>query len=200
MTPAPARPVVACDGALIGAAMADPVLAAEAERGRLADQLHAGLLQSLVVVRHAVAREQQPRAAAAAPGLPTADEALADCLAETRRLVWHLRPRTLDAGIDRALDALAQRLADDGRCLLRVDVLDGDELSAPQAAAVYRVVQAVCLASSSGAPLAVAVAPGAIGFVVRVSGYDDSMEADGEVSEWARRAATYDVAVEMVRS
>lgn len=184
------------------ALLVDPVLAMEAERERIADQLHNGLLQSLVVVRHAIAREGSAgdRSRATESGLPSADAALTDCLAETRRLVWHLRPRTLDAGIGAALDDLAHRFVADGGPHLVVDVSAAPALSAEQAAVVYRSVQAVGLVAPPLASLEVAVTSaersGAVG--LRVAGPLAGVESDAQVREWTGRAETYGVVVEVV--
>lgn len=176
----------------------DPVLAAEAERDRLADRLHTGLLQSLVVVRHAIARERGSGAPSAGAGLPTADEALGECLVDTRLLVWHLRSRTAGATLAEALDDLAHRLETDGAAALVVTISPAASMTPAQDALVYRVVQAVCLATGPAAELEVAVTVEDGRPVVRVRGPVATVEADPEVREWSERAAAYRVVVELV--
>jgi signal transduction histidine kinase len=182
-----------------GAREDDPVLAVERERGRIADQLHSGLMQSLVVIRHSLGRSGAVDDATG-DGLPTADEAVAGCLAETRRLVWHLRPRTLDSSLQHALEELAHRLsADAGACL----VADTDgiiTISPAHAALVYRVVQAVCLATEPGVALAATVVADAGQAAVTVIGAATDAMADAEVAEWLGRATSYGVRVELVSS
>jgi len=174
------------------------VLAVEADRARLADALHSGLMQSLVVARHALARESGSGDPGVAAGLPSADEALAQCLADTRRLVWHLRPRTIDTELGVALDDLAHRLSADGGPRLSPSVVPALPLSPAQAAVTYRVVQAVALAVAPAVELAVTVADAAgSGVVVQVAGAAGLADND-EVSEWTDRAAAYGVVVELV--
>ncbi|HVF18644.1 MAG TPA: histidine kinase [Mycobacteriales bacterium] len=177
----------------------DPVLAVERERGRLADQLHSGVMQSLVVIRHSLARGAvgEPDAK---PGLPTADEAVAQCLAETRNLVWHLRPRTLDAPLPHALEELAHRLSSDGGACLVVDTDAVITISDVHAALVYRVVQSVATLTSGGAALAVRVSADDAQAAVTLIGASAGVADDAEVAEWFARASAYGVAVELVSS
>ena len=204
VTPAPVRLVAARADvdALADPLSADPVVAAEQARDRLADDLHGGLLQSLVVVRHALARGATAPVASGARGgadLPTADEALADCLAEARALVWHLRPRTLDGGIAHALDELAHRLDSDGGPRLVPDASDAPELSVPQATVVYRLVQAVARAAAPESALAASIVARGPDVVVRVTGAS-SVAGDAAVVEWVARATSYGVVVELVQA
>ena len=199
MTSALLRPAPATRAVADAARDADPVLAVERERARLADQLHSGLMQSLVVIRHSLGRTSAP-AAEAPTGLPTADEAVAGCLAETRRLVWHLRPRTLDATLAHALDELAHRItADTGACLV-VDTDGVVMISEAQAALVYRVVQAAALATPAGVALAATVVADEGAVRLTLIGASSEVAADPALAESASRAAAYAVEVDVVTS
>lgn len=182
----------------VRAAWETAVLDAEDEAGRRADALHDGLMQSLVVVRHALALERSCRVGAAptsaAADLPDPDTALRSCLAEARSVVWHLRPRiTAGTSLGEALDELAVRLTADGGPLLDYEV--GPDAGTPaQAVVVYRLVQAHALAAASRREpsLTVRVARHGESLVVHVSGPAD--DADAEL--WASRGTQLGVHVE----
>lgn len=109
----------------------------DADLDALADRLHDGVLQSLVVARYAcdaVARGADPS---------VARDAVQEALVALRRDVWALRPRT-HHGLAAALTELASRRAVDGRPALDLMLDDDDDDIDPAAAAVaYRLVQSV---------------------------------------------------------
>ncbi len=178
----------------VRAAWESAVLDAEIEASHHADALHNGLMQCLVVLRHALARERGPAGAAARPDdtaatMPDPDRAVQICLAETRSLVWHLRPRVCDGdGLDRALEDLAVRLGADGGPTLHHQV-HAAGLSRAQAVVAFRLVQERARAAGPGETLRARVLrtkSGAV--VVDVSGpaYDDA-------GVWTARGAHLDV-------
>jgi len=106
--------------------------AAEAEREALADALHDGPVQAVVVARLAA------DAAARGGDATVARQAAQDALAELRRALWQIRPRGAD-GLLAALGQLSAQRVDAGLGPLAVTA-DVD-LSGTAAALAYRVVQ-----------------------------------------------------------
>lgn len=117
----------------------DLVAAAERDRDELADALHDGPVQSLVVARYAA------DAAVRGADPAVARDAVQDALVEVRRLLWHLRPRGA-AGLAEALAQLSAQLVEAGcpPVTLTGDLAAVDGLTGPRATAAYRLVQAVC--------------------------------------------------------
>lgn len=128
------QPVPPVDGAAL-------LAAADADGDALADRLHDGALQSLVVARYAADL-------AVRGGDPVlARDAVQEALVALRREVWQLRPRPQD-DLDQALRALsAQRVAAGGAPLdLGLDAAQPAGGLAPAAVALaYRLVQAAAL-------------------------------------------------------
>lgn len=131
--------------AVLGLALApvctaeDLVASAERDRDELADALHDGPVQSLVVARYAAD-------AAVRGGDPAAArDAVQEALVAVRRLLWHLRPRGA-AGLPEALDQLSVQLAESGvpPVTLDGDVSAASGLTGSRATTAYRLVQAVC--------------------------------------------------------
>lgn len=112
---------------------------ADSDADALADCLHDGALQALVVARYAtdaVVRGADPA---------LARDAVQEALVALRRAVWQLRPRAA-RGLGAALHELAASRVSAGCAPLHLD-LDEDvaALVAPAAAAVaYRLVQRAC--------------------------------------------------------
>lgn len=124
--------------------------AAEHEADELADRLHDGVLQSLVVARYA--------ADAAVRGADPADtrDAVQDALVALRRLVWQLRPRGTGS-FPEAVAALSAQRTSLGGAPLDLVILSGDAdagLCGSGRALAYRLVQA---AVSEPGPVRVAV-------------------------------------------
>lgn len=160
------------------------VLDAESAADVLADQLHRGLLQSLVVALHSLSWQGAGGQPSAPEGLPTADAALRQCLAEARSQVWHLRPRVAEpADLAGAVADLADRvLADGGPTLLWTCVA---EPTLAQAVVAYRLVQAAALdATAAGAErLRADISPMGATVVVSVS----RPLSSGQARLWAER-------------
>ena len=113
----------------------DLLAAAERDLDRLADRLHDGALQALVVARYAcdaVARGADPA---------LARDAVQDALVTLRREVWLLRPRG-DDGLTTALLDLCSQLVGAGKPGLRLQADPGVEVASTAVGAAYRLVQA----------------------------------------------------------
>ena len=124
--------------------------AAERDADLLADRLHDGVLQSLVVARYA------SDAAVRGGDAAQARDAVQEALVALRRLVWQLRPRGADS-FPEALSALsAQRTSLGGAPLDVVVSPDGVDagLCGSGRALAYRLVQA---AVADPGPVRVAV-------------------------------------------
>ncbi len=128
LLPRTAEPAVTAAPALLAAA--------EQDLDRLADRLHDGALQALVVARYAcdaVARGADPA---------LARDAVQDALVALRREVWLLRPRG-DEGLMTALLDLCAQLVAAGKPGLRLHADPAVDVASPAVAAAYRLVQAV---------------------------------------------------------
>ena len=144
--------------------------AAERELDTLADALHDGPVQSLVVARYAAD-------AAVRGGDPAAvRDAVQSALVELRHTLWRLRPRG-SAGLSEALQQLAAH-----QCSPVVLFGDADGLTGACATLAYRVVQAV--AAPDAPPVAVAVRRGAGLLELTVTGGSPP----GDLTGWAVRA------------
>ncbi len=127
------------------------LLAEAADRDAVADDLHDGPVQALVVARYA--------ADAAVRGSdPTqAREAIQAALVGLRQALWYLRPR---GGVDlpAALEQLDERLREGERLpiQLRLDQAAAAQLSGAAASTAYRFVQAAAL-GERGNPLVISL-------------------------------------------
>lgn len=108
--------------------------AVEADRDDLADALHDGAVQSLVVARYAA------DAAVRGGSAESAREAVQAALVELRRALWSIRPRG-GTGLVTALEQLSTHLAEAGRPPL--GLLGGTDLAGTPAVLAFRLVQAV---------------------------------------------------------
>lgn len=135
--PVPPRPPQPDDAAPV---VADLLAAADAEADALADRLHDGALQALVVARYATD-------AAVRGGDPAlARDAVQEALVSLRRTVWLLRPRGGD-DLPAALAELSKRAVAAGSPALDLDVdpAAAAALSPACRTAAYRYVQAAGL-------------------------------------------------------
>lgn len=149
--------------------------AADAEADALADRLHDGALQALVVARYAtdaVVRGGDPA---------LARDAVQEALVALRRTVWLLRPRGHD-DLPGALGELSSRCtaAGGGALALDLDPAVAGLLSPVARSLAYRFVQA-------------AVADGATGVSLVREGANAALTVTGAVASdpagWAARAA-----------
>lgn len=114
---------------------------AEAQRDALADMLHDGLVQTLMVARYAA------DVAVRGGDATLARDAVQDAVIELRRSIWHLRPRG-DAGLLSALEQLSTRLVEFGGSDVTVLADRGTDLTGPAAVTAYRLVQDVAQVDS----------------------------------------------------
>jgi signal transduction histidine kinase len=137
-------PVLRAAAAVLGLATVplpaaeDLLAAAEHDRDELADALHDGPVQSLVVARYAAD-------AAVRGGDPVvARDAVQRALVELRRTLWHVRPRGA-GGLLEALQHLSAQHVDAGGAPLDVvgDLAAARALRGAAATLAFRVVQAV---------------------------------------------------------
>lgn len=120
------------------------VLAAqEAERLRIAQELHDQVGQELTAVLLLLSRLQSRTPEQMQTGVQEAQEAVRSCLEDLRRLAIELRPEALDdLGLESALAVLCDRLAERSR--LDISCLISERLPALSADAelvIYRVAQ-----------------------------------------------------------
>ena len=157
-------PALRAAAAVLGLALADKsaqllVHDRERELDQLADALHDGPMQSLMVARYAA------DAAVRGGELEPARAAVQDAVVELRELVWSLRPR----GGDGLVAALEQLVARRGARPLTLDLPSADvDVDPAVATLAYRVVQAaapeqvavrlqpegICVEINSGLPFA----------------------------------------------
>ncbi|MGB8650706.1 MAG: hypothetical protein WCD35_08585 [Mycobacteriales bacterium] len=176
-------PALRTAAAVIGLALApgcqcsDLLATAEDERDELADGLHDGPVQSLVVARYA------SDAAVRGGDAVLARDAVQQALVEVRRHLWHLRPRGA-AGLLEALQQLSDQLVQAGGTAIGVvgDVEAAGALRGVPAVTAYRLVQAV--AKADAGPVRVAL---------RRDGSQLMLDVDGGAplpspERWVRRA------------
>lgn len=157
----------------------------ESDRDALADALHDGPVQSLVVARYAAdaaVRQGDPHGSVA-----LVRDAVQDALVGVRRAMWQLRPRAAD-DLAGALAELSARLVESGAPALELD-LDADLTGFPPAVATtaYRVVQAAATAAT--AAVRVRSLTTADGPALEVHGTVD-------VARWGRRAEAVDAVLQ----
>jgi signal transduction histidine kinase len=162
-------PVLRAAAAVLGLAAAPTASAedlldgAEQDRDDLADTLHDGPVQSLVVARYAAD-------AAVRGGDPVAArDAVQQALVEVRRTLWHLRPRGA-SGLLEALQNLSTQLVDAGGPPLEVigDLAAATALRGPAGITAFRLVQAV--ARPDGLPVRLVVRRCEEQLVLEISG------------------------------
>ncbi|MCW2501068.1 MAG: hypothetical protein JWN87_2744 [Frankiales bacterium] len=112
----------------------DLLAAAEQDHDELADALHDGAVQSLVVARYAA------DAAVRGGDASAARDAVQGALVELRRHLWALRPRGGNSLVE-ALGQLSGQRVEAGRPALRV--VAGADLHGTPAVTAFRLVQAV---------------------------------------------------------
>lgn len=170
-------PVLRGAAAVLGLALmpADDLL--EHEQDALADALHDGPVQALVVARYA------SDAAVRGGDAVAARDAVQSALVDVRRFLWHLRPRGA-SGLVEALDQLSTHLVEAGHPAVGVlgDVEVASALHGPPAVLAYRLVQA--LARPGGPGTRVTLRADGLRLVVDVDG--GTPLADPE--RWERRA------------
>ncbi len=149
---------------------------ADADADALADRLHDGALQALVVARYGA----DAAVRGADPGF--ARDAVQDALVELRRAVWLLRPRS-SGGLAAALADLSNQRVAAGLPAPHLDLDAGlvAGLADAAAGAAYRLVQAV-LDEADGQPVRVSLS---------WAGESAALDIDGapaDLSGWSLRA------------
>lgn len=179
---APAQlPVLRSAAAVLGLALSGSEdQAVEEERSDLADALHDGPVQSLVVARYAA------DAAARAGDASVARDAVQAALVELRRFIWQLRPRG-SGGFAEAVDQLSGQLTEAGGPSLGLvgDARAVAALRGASAVTAYRVVQAIAQPGSE-----------AVRVTVRLDGGRLQLDVDGGAplpmpDRWSRRVQAH---------
>ena len=168
--------------AVLGLALAAGAEADELEddRDAVADALHDGPVQALVVARYATD-------AAVRGGDPVmARDAVQGALVELRRFLWNLRPRGA-SGLMGALDQLSAQLVEAGGAPLGVlgDAAAAAALRGAAAVTAYRLVQAVARPDA-----------GPVRVTLRTDGGDLRVDVEGGLplatpDRWVRRAQAH---------
>lgn len=172
-------PVLRSAAAVLGLALVPSQDLLEDDRDALADALHDGPVQSLVVARYAA------DAAVRGGDAAVARDAVQSALVDVRRFLWHLRPRGA-SGLVEALDQLSSHVVEAGGSPVGLvgDVDAAAVLRGGPAVLAYRLVQA--LARADGPPVRVALRADDDRLVVDVDGGTPLTDAD----RWERRART----------
>ena len=116
----------------------------EAERKRIAGELHDGIGQTLVVIRNRAQMGLRDEASVEARRqMEEIVEATGEGIEEVRKVAYHLRPYQLDRlGLTRAIEALVEQAAESSGLAIakHLDPLDG-VFGTDDAIGVYRIVQ-----------------------------------------------------------
>jgi two-component system sensor histidine kinase UhpB len=117
--------------------------AQEAERLRIAQELHDEVGQSLTAILLLLSRVERRLPPGGASELAESQEAVREALADVRRIAVQLRPEALDdLGLPSALKVLGRRLADQSGLEIEIAVpADGPALSDDEELVLYRVAQ-----------------------------------------------------------
>ncbi|HUR51883.1 MAG TPA: hypothetical protein VMZ11_07155 [Mycobacteriales bacterium] len=172
-------PALRTAAAVLGLALGPGVVEdLEADREALADALHDGPVQTLVVARYAA----DAAARGGDPGI--ARDALQAAVVELRRFLWHVRPRG-SAGFVDAVDQLAAQLTEAGGPSLGLvgDVEAAAALRGAAGVTAYRLVQAV--ARPDGPAVRVSLRRDGAYLVLDVAGGVPLPSPEG----WARRVS-----------
>ncbi len=173
-------PALRSAAAVVGLALTAPTSPSqelEEDRDAVADALHDGPVQSLVVARYA-------SDVAARGGDPAeARDAVQAALVEARRFLWQLRPRG-GTGLVGALDQLSAHLKESGGSPIGLlgDVEVAAALHGPAGVTAYRLVQAV--ARTDGPDVQVRLRTEGDRLVVDIEGGVPLASPD----KWSRRA------------
>jgi signal transduction histidine kinase len=113
----------------------------ERQRLTIANVLHDDVVQSVVAALYQV--EGLRAAGGTDPaGLDRAAALLKQTIADARTVIWDLRPAVLDTlGLDRSLEALARRAANDGGFELMTELSEVPELPSRVSTALYMIAR-----------------------------------------------------------
>lgn len=158
--------------------------AADAAADRVADALHDGPVQELVVARYAA------DAAVRGGDATTVRDAVQSSLVSLRRALWMLRPRpTGGESLAAVLPQLSSRLQESGRPGLLLDVDDdaAARLSGPAASVCYRLVQEIA-GPAGGSATVVLLRTGRDCVRLELDGDTTSITSAAAVAQWTARA------------
>ncbi len=116
----------------------------EAERKRIAAELHDGLGQNLLIIKNQLYLAQQALAArTTVPSLDEVSQTVSRTIEEVREISHNLRPYQLDRlGLTKAIHAVVRKVADSGSLPIESHVATIDGLFPPEGEIhVYRIVQ-----------------------------------------------------------
>lgn len=117
----------------------------EAERKRIAAEIHDSLEQTLLVIKNqaSMALRQLPSTTQPPPALRQISDSATEAIAEVRTIAANLRPYQIDRlGITRAVGAMIRRLSESGSIHFTVELSDINGLLTPEAEInLYRIVQ-----------------------------------------------------------
>ena len=119
------------------------LLSQEAERKRIAAELHDSLGQNLLVVKNRLYLAQQQVSGPATQQLRDISQVVSETLQEVREISYNLRPYLLDRiGLTKAIEGLVKKVADSGSLDLRSELVEVDRLLPPEGEInFYRIVQ-----------------------------------------------------------
>jgi WD40 repeat protein len=119
------------------------LLSQEAERKRIAGELHDSLGQNLLVVKNRLYLAEQQVSGPATQQLRDISQVVSETLQEVREISYNLRPYLLDRiGLTKAIEGLVKKVAGSGNLDLRSELVEVDNLL-PQEGEInfYRIVQ-----------------------------------------------------------
>jgi WD40 repeat protein/two-component sensor histidine kinase len=119
------------------------LLSQEAERKRIAAELHDSLGQNLLVVKNRLYLAQQQVSGPATQQLRDISQVVSETLQEVREIAYNLRPYLLDRiGLTKAIEGLVKKVAGSGSLDLRSELVEVDRLLPPEGEInFYRIVQ-----------------------------------------------------------
>jgi signal transduction histidine kinase len=119
------------------------LLSQEAERKRIAAELHDSLGQNLLVVKNRLYLAQQQVSGPATEQLRDISQVVSETLQEVREISYNLRPYLLDRiGLTKAIEGLVKKVAGSGGLDLRSELVEVDRLLPPEGQInFYRIVQ-----------------------------------------------------------
>jgi signal transduction histidine kinase len=116
----------------------------EAERKRIAAELHDGLGQQLLIIKNRLyLAQEQVNGNAPAAELEEISQTVSQTIAEVREISHNLRPYQLDRlGLTKAVRATVKKIADSGSLRIESEIGDIDGLFSPEGEInFYRIVQ-----------------------------------------------------------
>ena len=116
----------------------------EAERKRIAAELHDGLGQNLLIIKNRLYLAQQAGAGPGAPEqLQEISQVVTQTIQEVREISHNLRPYQLDRlGLTKAMQSVVKKVTDSGSLRIESEVMNIDGIFTPESEInLYRIVQ-----------------------------------------------------------